>query len=235
MIKITPIPVLSDNYVWIIQKNSNAIIVDPSQSQPVLAFLAKNQLEPTAILLTHYHGDHTDGVSGVLSAYPDISVYGSSEVQDLATHIVKDAEHFSLLGLNIEVMDSAGHTSEHISYLVGREYLFCGDSLFSGGCGRVFTGDYLAQFETLQRFKQLPDFVKVYPAHEYTQSNLKFAEKVMPSNCILLEYQEKVDILRSKNIPSLPTTIGLEKQVNPFLYADTLDKFIQWRKEKDNF
>ncbi|QGM80903.1 hydroxyacylglutathione hydrolase [Otariodibacter oris] len=234
MIKITPIPVLSDNYIWIIQKEKNVIVVDPSQSQPVLDFLVKNKMDLTAILLTHYHNDHTDGVVGLLSQYPNIPVYGSNEVRDLATYVVKAKEHISLLELDIEVIQSAGHTEEHISYLIDRQYLFCGDALFSGGCGRVFTGDYQAQFDTLQRFKQLPDFVEVYPAHEYTQSNLKFAEKVMKPSCALMEYQEKVDILRSQHKPTLPTTIGLEKQVNPFLYADSLEQFIQWRKGKDN-
>ncbi|AUI65362.1 MULTISPECIES: hydroxyacylglutathione hydrolase [Glaesserella] len=235
MLNITPIPALSDNYIWILQKDNHAIIVDPAESQSVLDYLAKNQLEPTAILLTHNHHDHTDGVAGLVEQFPHLSVYGSEEVRQFATDIVYLKQQFELLGLNVQVIESAGHTAQHISYLIDNEYLFCGDALFSGGCGRVFTGDYQAQFDTLQRFKALPDFVQVYAGHEYTQSNLKFAETVLPSNCVLMEYQERADILRSQQKPTLPTTIGTEKQINPFLQAVTLSEFIAIRKQKDNF
>ncbi|MGX2948843.1 hydroxyacylglutathione hydrolase [Frederiksenia canicola] len=235
MITITPIPALSDNYIWVLQKNQQAIVFDPAQAHPVLDFFAKHSLELTACLLTHNHNDHTDGVAGLLERYPDLVVIGPQETAQFANQIVQPEQQFGLLGLSFEVIESAGHTAGHISYLVDREYLFCGDSLFSGGCGRVFTGDYSAQFAALQHFKQLPDFVQVYPAHEYTQSNLKFAEAVMPPSCILLEYQERVDILRAQHRPTLPTTIGIEKQINPFLQAVSLDEFIALRQQKDNF
>ena len=235
MLKITPIPALSDNYIWIVEQYQQAIIVDPAASLPVLAFLNHHHLEPKAILLTHNHHDHTDGVPEILQHYPDLPIYGPEEVNQFANHLVQDQDKFELLGLNIAVIKSAGHTAGHISYLINNEYLFCGDSLFSGGCGRVFTGDYQAQFEALQRFNQLADRVHVYPAHEYTQSNLKFAVTVMEPNCVLAETQERADILRAQHQPTLPTTIGLEKQINPFMRAKTLDEFIQLRQQKDRF
>lgn len=235
MIQITHIPALSDNYIWVLQKENKAIIFDPSEAKPVLDFIAKNQLELTACVLTHNHSDHTDGVAGIVGQYPNLPIFGPKETEEFTTETVVPEQKFELLGLKFDVIESAGHTAGHVSYLVNREYLFCGDSLFSAGCGRVFTGNYQAQFEALQRFKQLPDFVEVFPAHEYTQSNLKFAVAVMPPSCQLLEQQERVDILRAQQRPTLPTTIGLEKQINPFLQAVTLAEFIALRQQKDHF
>ncbi len=232
MWKITPLPVLNDNYIWLIEQAQNVIIIDPAVAEPVLAHLQRHQQTPIAILLTHNHHDHTDGVKEIVRHYPNLAVYGSAEVAEWATHLVHAGEQFVLGDLTFEVLDSAGHTAQHISYLMNREALFCGDALFSGGCGRVFTGDYQAQFDTLQRFNALPDFVAVYCGHEYTQSNLKFAETVS-SSCELLEYQEQVDILRHQQRPSLPTTIGLEKRINPFLRADSVEAFTRLRQAKD--
>lgn len=235
MLQIIPIPVLSDNYIWTIRKEKDVIIIDPSEHQPALDFIAKNALNLTAILLTHNHSDHTDGVAGIAEQHPNTPIYGPQEVAEFATVIVSPEQHIELFGYDVRIIESAGHTAGHISYLFGYDYLFCGDALFSGGCGRVFTGDYQAQFNALQRFKALPDSVKAYPAHEYTKSNLKFAETVLPTSCALQEYQEQVEILRSKNQPTLPTTIGLEMQVNPFMQAADLAEFIALRKQKDHF
>ncbi|WGE53421.1 hydroxyacylglutathione hydrolase [Actinobacillus equuli] len=235
MLNITPIPALSDNYIWAIQKDNDVIIVDPSDATPVLAFLAKNQLNLTAILLTHNHHDHIDGMPELLSRYPQISVYGSQEVAQFANRIVQPEDHFTLFDYDVRVIESAGHTAQHVSYLFGNEYLFCGDALFSAGCGRVFTGDYQAQFDALQRFKALPEFVEIFPAHEYTLSNLKFAEAVLPPSCELFEIQERAEILRSRNQPTLPTTLARELQINPFLQAVDLAQFIALRQQKDNF
>ncbi|WGE88036.1 hydroxyacylglutathione hydrolase [Actinobacillus equuli subsp. haemolyticus] len=235
MLNITPIPALSDNYIWAIQKDNDVIIVDPSDATPVLAFLAKNQLNLTAILLTHNHHDHTDGMPELLSRYPQIPVYGPQEVAQFANQIVQPEDHFTLFDYDVRVIESAGHTAHHVSYLFGNEYLFCGDALFSAGCGRVFTGDYQAQFDALQRFKALPEFVEIFPAHEYTLSNLKFAETVLLPSCELFEIQERAEILRSRNQPTLPTTLARELQINPFLQAVDLAQFIALRQQKDNF
>lgn len=233
MLQITPLPALADNYIWVLAQQGRSIVVDPAESAVVEAFLAKQQLELAAIWLTHNHQDHTAGVAGLVAHRPNLPVYGNAEVADFRNQAIDAGEQFVCEGLKVEVLNSAGHTAGHISFLVENQHLFCGDSLFSGGCGRVFTGDYAAQFDTLQRFKTLSNEVIVYPAHEYTQANLNFAAKVMPASCELLEWQERVDILRRENRPSLPTTIGREKQINPFLKAVNLDAFIALRKQRD--
>ncbi|MDH2925374.1 hydroxyacylglutathione hydrolase [Nicoletella semolina] len=232
---IFPIPARSDNYIWIISHPQGVVVVDPSEAKPVLAYLAKNSQKPTAILLTHNHHDHTDGVADIIAHYPDLPVYGPLEAAAFITQQVEPDQLFSLFGLSVKVIKSAGHTAGHISYLLDNQHLFCGDALFSAGCGRVFTGDYVAQFETLARFGELDDRTIVYPAHEYTQHNLRFALKVLPSSCLLLEHQERVDILRAENCPTLPTTIGLEKQINPFMQAVSLAEFIALRQQRDEF
>lgn len=235
MLQITPIPALSDNYIWAIRQNENLIIVDPSETKPVLDFIAENTLNLTAVLLTHNHNDHTDGVAGIVENYPSLPIYGPQEVAEFANIIVSSEQHFELLGYDVRIIESTGHTAGHISYLFGNDYLFCGDSLFSGGCGRVFTKDYQAQFDALQRFKALPNTVKAYPAHEYTQTNLKFARTVLPESCEFLEYQEQVDILRNQGLPTLPTTIGQEMKINPFMQANDVNEFTALRQQRDNF
>lgn len=235
MLKITPIPALADNYIWLIQQGNNAIVVDPAESQPVSDFLAKHSLNLTACLLTHNHHDHTDGVNALKAYAPSLPVYGSAECAEWATVIVKPEDHFELFGYDIRVIESAGHTAQHVSYLFGNEYLFCGDALFSGGCGRVFTGDYQAQFDALQRFKALPSFVEIFPAHEYTVSNLKFAETVMQPSCALFEAQERAETQRQRHQPTLPTTLEQELRINPFLQAVDLAQFIAIRQQKDQF
>lgn len=234
-ISIVPLPVLKDNYIWLICDAENAVVVDPAESTPVLAFLTKNRLKLTACLLTHNHHDHTDGVADLKAVYPDLPVYGSRELEEFAEQIVQGGDRFSLANLQIEVLDSPGHTAAHISYLVNGEYLFCGDALFSGGCGRVFTGDYQAQFETLQRFKVLPDFVQIYAGHEYTATNLRFADSVLPPSCVRAEYQERAELYTQQKRPTLPSSIGIEKQINPFLQAVDLAEFIAMRRLRDQF
>lgn len=233
MLSILSLPALKDNYIWLICYQNKAIIIDPATAEPVLQFLEKNILRPTACLLTHNHHDHTDGVAELVENYPQLAVYGPSEVREWVTKPISGGQTFELDRLKFEVLDSPGHTEEHISYLLNNEHLFCGDALFSGGCGRVFTGDYAAQFETLQRFNALPDFVKIYAGHEYTLANLKFAERILPPSCILAEYLERAEILHRENRPTLPSTIGIEKQINPFLQAVDLAQFIAIRKQKD--
>ena len=235
MVQITPISALSDNYIWFIQEHNQVIIVDPAEDQKVLEILKQANLTPVAILLTHNHSDHTAGVAGIKQCYPELIVYGSCEVSEFADRIVYDGDRIELLGHQFEVFETAGHTAHHISYLMDLEHLFCGDSLFSAGCGRVFTGDYQAQFAALQRFKSLPDIVKVYAAHEYTLTNLKFAETVLPISCSFVEYQELAQIKRAQGKPTLPSTIGVEMQINPFLKSENLQEFIRLRKLRDNF
>ena len=232
--KIHSIRALSDNYIWVIEKNKEAIVIDPGEGSQVMEYLANEELELKAILLTHNHDDHIGGVLELNEKYPDITIYGPDETKPLVNQPVKEGDSFQVLGETFRVFLTAGHTAGHISYLMG-EQLFCGDALFSGGCGRVFTGDYQAQFDALQKFKQLDDAVKVYAAHEYTLTNLNFALSVEPNNKIIREFFGDMKDRRDKDEPTLPSTIGREKEINLFLQADSVETFKTLRDGRDQF
>lgn len=232
---ISPIKALADNYIWLIEAGSAAVVVDPGEAPGVIDYLAQQQLDLTAILLTHNHEDHIGGVRALLAKFPQTPVYGPKETESLADHLVQAGDAFELLGQNVQVYLTAGHTQGHISYLMGGAALFCGDALFSAGCGRVFTGDYQAQYAALQWFKRLADDVKVYAAHEYTQTNLRFAHSVQSSNQAVAEALEQANAVRARDLPTLPSTIGKEKAINLFLQAETLKAFIDLRQARDKF
>ncbi|WP_423190385.1 hydroxyacylglutathione hydrolase [Alkalibacterium sp. f15] len=231
---IHPIKSLSDNYIWIIEEGTEAVVVDPGEAESVIAYLEEQQLHLTAILLTHNHDDHIGGVKEISANYPIIPIYGPKETEPIAKLIIQDGDSFELLGQTFQVFKTAGHTQGHISLLMG-EALFCGDALFSAGCGRVFTKDYQAQYDALQKFKRLNDDVHVYAAHEYTQTNLRFAHSLQPNNEVVSKALDQVDQLRTEGHPTLPSTIGKEKMINLFLQAETLEDFIHLRKARDNF
>lgn len=228
-----PIPVFNDNYIWIYRREGlPAIVIDVAQSELLITYLQQQKLDVEAVLLTHKHNDHVGGVKEFSQHYPNVPVFGSIETQELgATKIINEGiiytEHY-----HIEVIPTGGHTENHVSFLVDG-HLFCGDTLFSAGCGKVFTGDYELMFNSIQRLKALPGSTVVCPAHEYTLSNLQFAQKILPFSEFLQNYARKVSVLRQSNQPSLPTTLELEKQINPFLQAETLAQFKEWRQLKD--
>ncbi|MDW0109504.1 hydroxyacylglutathione hydrolase [Sporosarcina aquimarina] len=231
---IHPIKAFSDNYIWCIQEETEAVVVDPGEAGVVLDYLEKKQLRLAAILLTHMHEDHTGGVREILESHPEILVYGPEETIGMVNRIVKEEDTFDLLGQTFQVYETGGHTHGHISFLMGN-HLFCGDAMFSAGCGRVFTGDYEAQYETLQKFKRLDDTIHVYPGHEYTETNLRFAYNLYPENKIISKSLEEIKGLRAKGQPTLPTTIGREKDINLFLQAETVKDFVELRTARDDF
>lgn len=231
---IHSIKAFSDNYIWMIEEGSEVVVVDPGEAKQVLDYLEENKLHLKAILLTHKHDDHIGGVEDILKKYPTISIYGPKETEAVANHIVGEGDTVHLLGQTFDVLKTGGHTQGHISFLT-KDALFCGDSLFSAGCGRVFTRDYEAQYDALQKFKQLDDEVQVYAAHEYTQTNLRFAHSMEPSDPFISEALAEVDDLRKKGESTLPTTIGKEKKINLFLQADDLEEFVKLRKARDIF
>lgn len=231
---IHSIKAFTDNYIWMIEEGTEVVVVDPGEAKCVLNYLKEKKLQLRAILLTHNHEDHIGGVEELLKNYPTISIYGPKETESVANQIVEEGDSFSLLGHLFTVLKTEGHTQGHISFLT-EEALFCGDSLFSAGCGRVFTKDYQAQYDALQKFKQLDDEVQVYAAHEYTLTNLRFAHSIEPSNPFISRALAEVDELRAKGESTLPTTIGKEKQINLFLQADQLEEFIKLRKARDIF
>lgn len=232
--KIHPIKALSDNYIWGIEEKGQAVVVDPGESEDVMTYLEETELDLIAILLTHNHDDHIGGVLDIYESYPDIAIFGPDETEPLVNHNVQEGDSFELLGQTFEVFKTAGHTEGHISYLTD-DLLFCGDALFSGGCGRVFTDDYQAQYDALQKFKELDGETKVYAAHEYTEINLRFAQSIEPDNQVIADALEEAQNLLIEDKPTLPSTIQREKDINLFLQADTLEDFVELRKKRDDF
>lgn len=229
--KVNAIRAFSDNYIWAIEIDDKYIIIDPGEAEPVFEFLKDKA--PEAILLTHKHSDHVGGVEEIVKKYGNVKVCGPSETEKYNDTTVKDGDEFSLLGKNFKVIYTPGHTKEHISYLVD-DKLFCGDALFLAGCGRVFTRDYKAAYDTMQKFNSLDDEILVYPAHEYSFYNLKFTMEYRPNEDVKKEL-ERVKELREKDEITLPTTIKKEKLINPFMRAKDLDDFIELREAKDRF
>lgn len=218
-VTITAIPGFSDNYFWLIHNRQHAVIVDPGDAQPVLEMLEKKQLTLTAILITHHHWDHINGIEKLVDSYPDIPVYGpANESIPCKTHALGEEDLIDLPNpdLHIYVMDVPGHTAGHIAYLY-KDNLFCGDTLFASGCGRIFDGTPEDLHQSLQKIAALPDSTKIYCAHEYTLDNLGFAQWVEPENPDIKARIEKCHEMLDNNQPTLPTKLSIERLCNPFI------------------
>ncbi|QQE46828.1 Hydroxyacylglutathione hydrolase [Peptoniphilus harei] len=224
------IKAFNDNYIWTIEKDGKLIVVDPGDAGPVIDYLKNKKLD--YIILTHKHMDHVGGVDELKIKYGP-KVYGPNETSEYNDVTLRDGDVFDLLGEDFKVISTGGHTEDHISYLVDGN-LFCGDALFLAGCGRVFTKDYKKAYEGLKKLKNLADDTVVYPAHEYSLANLKFAKSIISNEDLDREY-ERVRKLRDEDKITLPSTIGKEKKINPFFLAKDLDEFIEFRNKKDNF
>ncbi|MCQ8226659.1 hydroxyacylglutathione hydrolase [Pantoea trifolii] len=218
------IPALQDNYIWTLTDDDNkCLIVDPGEAQPVLDKIRANHWQPVAILLTHHHHDHVGGVDELLQHYPDLMVFGPQETADKgAKRIVAEGDEFAVLGLNFRVIATPGHTLGHISYF-SSPYLFCGDTMFSGGCGRLFEGTAEQMFESFQKLNQLPADTLVCCAHEYTLSNMKFAAAILPHDPKILARYQQIKDLRAENRITLPTKLALEREINLFLRTQDTD------------
>lgn len=219
--KLIPIPAFNDNYIWMLHDERRALVVDPGDAQPVLAALARDGLTLESILVTHHHGDHTGGVE-VLRQDTGAQVYGpAAERMPEPLQRLGDGDTITPLGLRFEVLLVPGHTAGHIAYWGqipdADPVLFCGDTLFSAGCGRLFEGTPGQMLASLTRLAALPEATRVCCAHEYTLGSLRFALAVEPDNTDLQAYQAHARTLRQQLLPTLPSSIGLEKAVNPFL------------------
>ncbi len=225
MLDIVPIYAFSDNFIWLTRgpNSRSAVVVDPGDANPVLERLAKEDLDLAAILITHKHGDHVGGIRQLLEHRPGIPVYGpaSEPIPDI-THRLGDGDRLVLDAIETEftVLDVPGHTEGHIAYFAGRKehgVLFCGDTLFSVGCGRVFSGTHKQLHDSLMRISELPENTRAYCAHEYTLDNIGFAKWVEPDNPALLERQREAFEQLDDGADTVPSRIATERATNPFL------------------
>ena len=215
------LPAFADNYIWMVHDGQRALVVDPGDAQPVFHALQQHGLQLEAILVTHHHADHVGGVDALRDA-TGATVYGPARERIPAPlHKLSQGERISALGIAFEVIDVPGHTAGHIAYFApdweGAPLLFCGDTLFSGGCGRLFEGTPAQMLASLSILAALPGNTRVCCTHEYTLGNLKFARVVEPDNAALAQYQAECVAKRAADVPTLPSSIALELQINPFL------------------
>jgi hydroxyacylglutathione hydrolase len=219
--KLLPVPAFSDNYLWLWLSGTDAIVVDPGDAEPVLQALSQQEATLRAILVTHHHADHVGGVQALQAATGARVLAPAAEGLSFDHEPMRGGECVDLLGLRVQVMDVPGHTAGHIAYWIPASplgpVLFCGDTLFSGGCGRIFEGTPAQMLQSLDTLAALPADTLVCCAHEYTLSNLAFAKAVEPANAALLQYDTACQAMRQAGRPTLPSSIGLERLVNPFL------------------
>jgi len=222
MLQVHGIAAFDDNYIWAIQgENGKVAIVDPGDADPVLSYLQKTGQQAVAILITHKHYDHVGGIADLKENYPDVVVYGPADepVQGL-DYRLKAGDKVIIPGLQFrpEIMEVPGHTEGHIAYF-GDGALFCGDTLFACGCGRVFSGTMAQLHHSLGKISGLPGETLVYCAHEYTLDNIGFAKWVEPDNPDLIQREDQVRAARLQQLPTVPSTLDLELRTNPFLRA----------------
>ena len=240
---ILPITVLQDNIVWVWVHNCNAVVVDPSISSPVKKLLLNNNLSLKAILQTHHHEDHIGGTKELIKRWPETKVIASKKELNripFQTFSVNNNDVFNLLDSKIKVIEVNGHTNNHIAFYISKEntkynILFPGDTIFGGGCGRLLEGTPTQMFESLKKLNSLPGNTKIYPAHEYTENNLKWALSINSKDISIIERLKIVQNKRQKGLPSLPSTISEERKTNLFLRAKNVKELTMLRRHKDNW
>lgn len=261
-LQISPIPAFLDNYFWLLERDGRAAVVDPGEAAPVVRALEARSLSLDAILVTHHHADHIGGLAALKERF-EVPVYGpageAAQIPGL-TQRLAEGDAIEVLDAKLNVWEVPGHTSGHIAYLgegpspgLGTGFVLCGDTLFSAGCGRLFEGTPEQMHRSLSRLASLPEDTRVYCTHEYTLDNLAFAATVEPQREELRAEMARVRALRGQNQPSLPSTIGRERRINPFLRTATpgvaesvrrhaaeslatdLDVFAALRRWKDGF
>ena len=254
MLSIEPIKAFTDNYIWLVSTNEGSIVIDPGESKSIQKLIDNKTIDLKGILITHHHYDHTNGLSELVKKN-ELEVYGPVNNIDGINHRLNDKDKISIIGIDFDVISIPGHTLDHIGFYsanANNPILFCGDTLFAGGCGRIFEGTYEQMFHALKKITKLPTNTNIYCGHEYTLSNLKLALEADDTNKELIEEFKKVENKINSNIPSLPTTLDKELKVNPFLRCDNiniqnkiiekfnvsnneLEVFTALRKWKDNF
>ncbi|MGB1109279.1 MAG: hydroxyacylglutathione hydrolase [Gammaproteobacteria bacterium] len=225
MIQIEPIHAFSDNFIWLLRReqSNRAVVVDPGDAAPVLDTLKQEGLDLAAILITHKHGDHVGGIERLLVAFPNAAVFGpADEPIPGRQHALSDGDRIQVPGIDadMQVFEVRGHTEGHIAYYCADNdpgVLFCGDTLFSVGCGRVFSGTFDQLHDSLMKIAALPDSTLAYCAHEYTLENIGFAKWVEPDNQALLDYEAQCHAKLAADENTVPSSLATEKSVNPFI------------------
>lgn len=232
MLKITPIPIIQDNYAWLIQNQGKTLVVDPGEAKPILDYLQQHNLQLDYMFVTHKHWDHVTGIAQVKAAFPECVIYGTGHHDIPCREIsLMGGETFDLMGLHWRVWHTPGHTLDHIVFHtqsqedngIIQDHIFSGDNLFACGCGRMFEGT-AEQFHTsLQSIISLPLTTKIYCTHEYTLANIDFSLHIEPNNTYTLHRQDVCTELRAQNLPTLPTTVADELKSNPFVRCNSPD------------
>ena len=239
------LPVLQDNVIWVWVRGEEAVVIDPAIASPVIEWLEQRQLNLAAVLQTHHHADHIGGTPELLRRWPNTQVIASED--DLVripfqTISVRDGETITVMGCEVDVMDVAAHTRAHIAFFISKQQdtsvgplLFCGDTLFGAGCGRLFEGTPEQMHQALQKLARLPEETKVCCAHEYTEANLQWAVEQHPEQSVLADRLREVQDMRAKGALSLPSSIGLERRTNLFMQAKTATELGVLRTLKDQW
>lgn len=216
---VFPIQAYQDNYIWCIHDAESAVVVDPGDASPVVKYLTANGLKLCAILVTHHHWDHTDGIDDLLMSYQNIPVYGPNNPKIYQVNrCVSEGNRIDLCELNLcfRIVEVPGHTLDHIAYY-NDDWVFCGDTVFSAGCGRLFEGSAGQMVTSIAKLMALPNNTELYCTHEYTLANLKFANCVEPNSQVLQDYTHWAKLRRQNDEPTLPSTIAQQAQINPFV------------------
>jgi len=244
MLSIKPIKAFSDNYIWLISTNEGSIVVDPGEADQVLKLMSSNTINLKAIFITHHHYDHTNGIDEILQK-KKVNVYGPKNNIGSVNKRLIDGDRLNVIGIDFEIMEIPGHTLDHIAFVHKNSdapFILCGDTLFSGGCGRVFEGTFQQMYDSLNKISKLPKDTQIFCGHEYTASNLKFACAVEPDNKYIRNIYDEVVQMNNNGIPSLPTNLEKEFKINPFLKCTNekikdkiIDKFGNLNSELEIF
>lgn len=232
MLKITPIPILQDNYVWLLENQGQTLVIDPGEAEPVMAYLKQHNLSLDYMFITHKHWDHVTGIAAIKAAYPDCIIYGTGHHEIPCRDIALiGGEAFDLMGLSWRVWHTPGHTLDHIVFHthtqkdngIKQGHIFSGDNIFACGCGRMFEGTAEQFHASLQSIVSLPPSTKIYCTHEYTLANIHFALHVEPNNTYTLHRQDVSSQQREAGLPTVPTTVADELKSNPFVRCNAPD------------
>ena len=239
MLEVVPVPVLTDNYVWLIHdsKSGETAAVDPSVAEPILAAVEAKGWQLSEVLNTHWHPDHTGGNAAIQSATGSpIIAPAEAERVSKVDRVVAEGDRVRVCGAEALVWDIPAHTAGHIAYYFENEgMIFVGDTMFAMGCGRLFEGTAQQMYANLQRIAALPGDIRIYCGHEYTLANARFAADAEPNNAAILARLKKVEALRASGGVTLPTTVAEERETNPFVRATNWEEFARLRSEKDSF